>query len=130
MNRRLLLTGLVVGVTQTRAADEVIKPKGDPNDPGRKPEPNKQGHYDCILKSMETGQVTEIRPKNIQKLHPPRKRTSLAFTSDRKPFVYWTIQVDYKLDIVFGNENASASAYIRNQEVHFWLYEGSGELVP
>lgn len=124
------MSSLALGVMAAVADDEVIKPKGVLNDPGPKPELNKQGKYDCILKSMETGQVTEIRPKNIQKLHPPRKRTSSAFTTDGRPFVYWTIQIDYKLDTVFGNENASASAYIRNQQVHFWLYEGSGELVP
>ena len=112
------------------ADDSVIKPKGAPDDPGPRPKPNDQGKYDCISKSMETGQVTEIRLNNIHKLHPPRKRTSSAFTSDGRPFVYWTIQVEFKLGTVFGNEISSASAYIRNQQVHFWLYEGSGEPVP
>lgn len=130
MNRRLLLSSLTLAVIPAGAVDDVIKPKGDPNDPGPKPEPNKQGKYDCILKSMETGQVTEIRPKDVQKVHAPQKRTSSNFASGGRPFVFWAIQVDYEPGTVFGNKNASASAYIRNQEVHFWLYEGSGEPVP
>lgn len=112
------------------ATDEITRPTGNLNTPGPRPEPDKQGNYDCISQSMKKEQVTEIHSKNIQKIHAPKMRTYSGFASKGRPFVFWTIQVDYKLDIVFGNENASASAYVRNNQVHFWLYEGSGEFVP
>ncbi len=131
MKRHSFILGLALTCAGSCAADdEVILPTGVPNDPGPKPERNKQGGYDCILESIKRAQVTEIKPKNILKYCEPEKESAARYSNGKSTFVYWTILIDFKVDTVFGNEKSSARAFVRNQRVHVWLYAGSGEIVP
>ncbi|MDZ4403560.1 hypothetical protein [Prosthecobacter sp.] len=123
MKRLPFILGLGLACSHAEAANEVIKPKGDPNDPGPKPDPNKQGTYDCMLKSMEEKQVTEPQTGKITRWGKPEKETWNGY-------VYWAIRLEYDLGTVFGKLEAVTRALIRNNHVHIWLYVGSDEWVP
>lgn len=101
----------------------VVRPGGDPNDPGPEPKPLKNGTYLCMLQSMKAKQVTEPSLSEITKWGRPEKETW-------KGHVYWAIRLEYKLNTVFGKPEAEVRALIRNNLVHLWLYVGSDEIVP
>lgn len=101
----------------------IIPPTGAPKDPGPEPRPNQKGAYACMLESMASGQVTEIKPKIIFRWETPQKETWEGFT-------YWAIALHYRPETVFSKAEVTARALIRQNRVHRWLYVGSDEVVP
>ncbi len=124
MNRRLFFSSLALSFIPAHAAEQVIKPKGDPNDPGPKPVKNKEGTYDAMLESMKRDQVTE----------PQLSRRFIHWGEPVKElfqgFIYWSIDLKYELSTVFGKPETHTHALIRDGTVHIWMYRGSGEIVP
>lgn len=104
-------------------ADSEISPTGRPNDPGPRPVRTWRGQYTCILDSIRTNQVTEIKLTDILKWGYPKRKQWEGYT-------YWTIHIEREPSVVFGMRYGNANAFIRNDKVHFWRYVGSDEVVP
>lgn len=103
----------------------MIKPKGDPADAGPKPQLAPSGLYECIEKSIRSGQVTELTLAGNKILS-----WGLPQEEWHEGWKYWAIRVDYAVGTCFGNDQSAARALIRDQRVHVWKYIGSNELVP
>ncbi len=88
-----------------------------------KPEKDKDGTYPLLIASMKAGEVTEIKPDNI-KSWGDANQEKIDGTD------YWTINVKYETQTMFGKFETEAQARIKNGKVDKWVYTGSGEVVP
>ena len=81
------------------------------------------GTVPLMVRSMESGQVTEIKQKMVtywarihyEKIHSEH---------------YWVGRVDYTANSIFGIFPTQAKALIHNGKVIKWIYAGSEEPVP
>lgn len=88
-----------------------------------KPEKDKDGTYPLLIASMKAGEVTEVKPDNI-KSWGDANQEKIDGTD------YWTINVKYETQTMFGKFETEAQARIKNGKVEKWVYTGSGEVVP
>ena len=88
-----------------------------------KPEKDKDGTYPILMASMKSGEVTEIKPGNIKSWGEVNQE-KIEGTD------YWTINVKYETQTMFGKFETEAQARIKNGKVDKWVYTGSGEVVP
>ncbi|MCB1277648.1 hypothetical protein [Prosthecobacter sp.] len=93
---------------------------GSSND---KPEKDADGAYPLLLASMKAGEVTEIKPDNV-------KSWGDAAQEKIDGTDYWTVNVKYETQTMFGKFETEAQARIKNGRVDKWVYTGSGEVVP
>ncbi|MBL9134019.1 MAG: hypothetical protein JNG86_22595 [Verrucomicrobiaceae bacterium] len=126
----------IVRVDQARKAFEYQLAAADraKNNPGMakggggaagagKPEKDADGKYPILLASMRAGEVTEIKPDNVKSWGDPQQEKIDG--ND-----YWTINVKYETQTMFGKFETEAQARIKNGKVDKWVYTGSGEVVP
>lgn len=88
-----------------------------------KPAKDADGTYPLLLASMKSGEVTEIKPENIKSWGDPAQE-KIDGTD------YWTVNVKYETQTMFGKFETEAQARIKNGRVEKWVYTGSGEVVP
>lgn len=88
-----------------------------------KPEKDADGTFPLLLASMKSGEVTEIKPDNI-KSWGDVEQEKIDGTD------YWTVNVKYETQTMFGKFETEAQARIKNGRVEKWVYTGSGEVVP
>lgn len=88
-----------------------------------KPEKDKDGTYPILVASMKAGEVTEIKMDNIKSWGDVNQE-KIDGTD------YWTINVKYETQTMFGKFETEAQARIKNGKVDKWVYTGSGEVVP
>lgn len=88
-----------------------------------KPTRAADGTYPLLLASMKSGEVTEIKPDNIKSWSDVGQET-IDGTE------YWTVNVKYETQTMFGKFETEAQARIKNGKVDKWVYTGSGEVVP
>lgn len=88
-----------------------------------KPAKDADGTYPLLLASMKSGEVTEIKPDNI-KSWGDVEQEKIDGTD------YWTVNVKYETQTMFGKFETEAQARIKNGRVEKWVYTGSGEVVP
>jgi len=100
--------------------ESVDAPAGSLDDSG-KPIRNSRGHYDVLLASIRSGQVTEVVPDEVKRWSDPR-----LTQVDGKPT--WIIDLDYEYLSLFGPMPVTAHAHIQDGKVVRWLYP-SGEPV-
>jgi len=81
------------------------------------------GGYVVMLKSIASGQVTEIKTNKIKRWGSVR-----ALMFDGEP--YWSATVNYPSTSMFGTFDTEGMALIRGNRVVHWLYTGSGESTP
>jgi hypothetical protein len=93
---------------------------GSSND---KPTKAADGTYPLLLASMKSGEVTEIKPDNIKSWGDPAQEKIDGAE-------YWTVNVKYETQTMFGKFETEAQARIKNGRVEKWVYTGSGEVVP
>lgn len=93
---------------------------GSSND---KPAKDADGSYPLLLASMKSGEVTEIKPDNIKSWSDPTQEKIDGAE-------YWTVNVKYETQTMFGKFETEAQARIKNGRVEKWVYTGSGEVVP
>jgi hypothetical protein len=93
---------------------------GSSND---KPVKDADGAYPLLLASMKAGEVTEIKPDNV-------KSWGDAAQEKIDGTDYWTVNVKYETQTMFGKFETEAQARIKNGKVEKWVYTGSGEVVP
>lgn len=88
-----------------------------------KPTKDADGSYPLLLASMKAGEVTEIKPDNIKSWSDPSQEKIDGAE-------YWTVNVKYETQTMFGKFETEAQARIKNGRVEKWVYTGSGEVVP
>ena len=88
-----------------------------------KPAKDKDGTYPLLVASMKSGEVTEIKPENIKSWGDPAQEKIDGAD-------YWTVNVKYETQTMFGKFETEAQARIKNGRVEKWVYTGSGEVVP
>jgi len=93
---------------------------GSSND---KPIKDADGTYPLLLASMKSGQVTEIKLDSIKAWGDPVQEK----IDDKN---YWTVNVKYETQTMFGKFETEAQARILNGSIEKWVYTGSGEVVP
>lgn len=93
---------------------------GSSND---KPVKDADGTYPLLVASMKSGQVTEIKLDSIKSWGDPAQEKI-----DGKN--YWTVNVKYETQTMFGKFETEAQARILNGSIEKWVYTGSGEVVP
>lgn len=93
---------------------------GSSND---KPVKDADGSYPLLVASMKAGEVTEIKPDNIKSWGDVAQE-KIDGTD------YWTVNVKYETQTMFGKFETEAQARIKNGRVEKWVYTGSGEVVP
>lgn len=92
-------------------------------EPSGKPVRDATGAYPLLLASIKSGQVTEIKPENIQ-----RWQEAQPTTVQGKPG--WAVKVNFQANTVFGLYESEAQALVADGKVKGWYYAGSGEEVP
>jgi hypothetical protein len=88
-----------------------------------KPTKAEDGTYPLLLASMKAGEVTEIKLDSI-KSWGDAQREKIDGAD------YWTVNVKYETQTMFGKFETEAQARIKNGRVEKWVYTGSGEVVP
>ena len=88
-----------------------------------KPVKDADGAYPLLLASMKAGEVTEIKPDNV-------KSWGDAVQEKIDGTDYFTVNVKYETQTMFGKFETEAQARIKNGRVEKWVYTGSGEVVP
>ena len=88
-----------------------------------KPVKDADGTYPLLLASMKAGDVTEIKPDNIKSWGDVNKE-KIDGTE------FWTVNVKYETQTMFGKFETEAQARVRNGRVEKWVYTGSGEVIP
>jgi hypothetical protein len=88
-----------------------------------KPVKDADGSYPLLLASMKAGEVTEIKTDNIKSWSDPVQEKVDGME-------YWTVNVKYETQTMFGKFETEAQARIKNGRVEKWVYTGSGEVVP
>ena len=90
---------------------------------GKMPEAENDGRVPIMMKSIRSGDVSEIRLNEISYWGPIR----YEIVDNR---AYWMATVNYKTTSLFGTFPTEAMALMRNGKVENWLYTGSLEEVP
>jgi hypothetical protein len=108
---------------QQLASQPVVAASASEVEPDGKPVRASDGSYPLLLASIKNGQVTEIKPENIQGWQDPQ--TTVV---EGKPA--WAVKVNFQANTVFGLYPAEAQALVVNGKVKGWYYTGSGEEVP
>ena len=93
------------------------------NEIGKMPEAENDGRVSIMVRSIRSGDVTEIKLNEISYWGPIR----YEIVDNR---AYWTATVNYKTTSLFGTFPTEAMALMRNGKVENWLYTGSLEEVP
>mgnify|MGYP001414668458 FL=1 len=93
------------------------------NEIGKMPEAEDDGRVSIMVRSIRSGDVTEIKLNEISYWGPIR----YEIVDNR---AYWTATVNYKTTSLFGTFPTEAMALMRNGKVENWLYTGSLEEVP
>tara|TARA_B100000427_G_C15506328_1_gene594122 strand:- start:358 stop:1305 length:948 start_codon:yes stop_codon:yes gene_type:complete len=93
------------------------------NEIGKMPEAEDDGRVSIMVRSISSGDVTEIKLNEISYWGPIR----YEIVDNR---AYWTATVNYKTTSLFGTFPTEAMALMRNGKVENWLYTGSLEEVP
>ena len=93
------------------------------NEIGKMPEAENDGRVPLMMRSIKSGDVSEIRLNEISYWGPIR----YEIVDNR---AYWTATVNYKTTSLFGTFPTEAMALMRNGKVENWLYTGSLEEVP
>ena len=93
------------------------------NEIGKMPEAENDGRVPIMVRSIRSGDVSEIRLNEISYRGPIR----YEIVDNR---AYWTATVNYKTTSLFGTFPTEAMALMRNGKVENWLYTGSLEEVP
>ena len=93
------------------------------NEIGKMPEAENDGRVSIMMRSIRSGDVSEIRLNEISYWGPIR----YEIVDNR---AYWTATVNYKTTSLFGTFPTEAMALMRNGKVENWLYTGSLEEVP
>lgn len=106
-----------------RAKNAPAAPAGGGSSSNDKPTKAADGTYPLLLASMKSGEVTEIKPDNIKSWSDPTQE-KIDGTE------YWTVNVKYETQTMFGKFETEAQARIKNGRVEKWVYTGSGEVVP
>lgn len=106
-----------------RAKNAPAAPAGGGSSSNDKPTKAADGTYPLLLASMKAGEVTEIKPDNIKSWSDPAQE-KIDGTE------YWTVNVKYETQTMFGKFETEAQARIKNGRVEKWVYTGSGEVVP
>jgi hypothetical protein len=88
-----------------------------------KPDKDADGKYPILLASMRAGEVTEVKPDNIKSWGDAQQEKIDGAD-------YWTVNVKYETQTMFGKFETEAQARIKNGKVEKWVYTGSGEVVP
>ncbi|HEY1048830.1 MAG TPA: hypothetical protein VGE39_03715, partial [Prosthecobacter sp.] len=97
--------------------------KGGSGSSNDKPAKDEDGTYPLLVASMKAGEVTEIKLDNIKSWGDPAQE-KIDGTD------YWTVNVKYETQTMFGKFETEAQARIKNGKVDKWVYTGSGEVVP
>ncbi len=92
-------------------------------DPAQTPARAGDGSYPLLISSLNSGEVNEIKLKNIHGWGDPQ--TTMV---EGKPA--WAIKVQFDAETVFGLQPAEAQAIVAGGRVKGWFYTGSGEPVP
>lgn len=92
-------------------------------DASQAPSRSGDGSYPLLVSHLNSGDVTEIKAKNIHNWGDP-----VAMQYEGKPA--WGIKVQADVDTVFGLQPAEAQAIVSGGRVKGWFYTGSGEPVP
>jgi hypothetical protein len=92
-------------------------------DPAQAPARAGDGSYPLLIASLNSGEVNEIKQKNIHSWGDPQ--TTMI---EGKPA--WAIKVQFDAETVFGPQPAEAQAIVASGRVKGWFYTGSGEPVP
>lgn len=106
-----------------RAKNAPAAPAAGGSSSNDKPTKAADGTYPLLLASMKAGEVTEIKPDNIKSWSDPAQE-KIDGTE------YWTVNVKYETQTMFGKFETEAQARIKNGRVEKWVYTGSGEVVP
>ncbi len=106
-----------------RAKNAPASSSGGGSSSNDKPAKDADGSYPLLLASMKSGEVTEIKPDNIKSWSDPTQE-KIDGTE------YWTVNVKYETQTMFGKFETEAQARIKNGRVEKWVYTGSGEVVP
>lgn len=106
-----------------RAKNAPAAPAGGGSASNDKPTKAADGTYPLLLASMKAGEVTEIKPDNIKSWSDPTQE-KIDGTE------FWTVNVKYETQTMFGKFETEAQARIKNGRVEKWVYTGSGEVVP
>ncbi|MCX6850078.1 MAG: hypothetical protein NTY98_14245 [Verrucomicrobia bacterium] len=106
-----------------RAKNAPAAPAGGGSSSNDKPTKAADGTYPLLLASMKAGEVTEIKPDNIKSWSDPAQEKIDGAE-------YWTVNVKYETQTMFGKFETEAQARIKNGRVEKWVYTGSGEVVP
>lgn len=106
-----------------RAKNAPAAPAGGGSSSNDKPTKAADGTYPLLLASMKAGEVTEIKPDNIKSWSDPTQEKIDGAE-------YWTVNVKYETQTMFGKFETEAQARIKNGRVEKWVYTGSGEVVP
>ncbi|OYW30080.1 MAG: hypothetical protein B7Z47_04015, partial [Chthoniobacter sp. 12-60-6] len=85
---------------------------GSSND---KPVKDADGTYPLLLASMNAGEVTEIKTENIKSWGDPAQEKIDGAE-------YWTVNVKYETQTMFGKFETEAQARIKNGRVEKWVY--------
>ena len=93
------------------------------NEIGKMPEAEDDGRVSIMVRSIRSGDVSEIKLNEISYWGPIR----YEIVDNR---AYWTATVNYKTTSLFGTFPTEAMALMRNGKVENWLYTGSLEEVP
>lgn len=88
-----------------------------------KPAKAEDGTYPLLVASMRSGEVTEIKLDNIKSWGDVAQE-KIDGTD------YWTVNVKYETQTMFGKFETEAQARVKNGKVEKWVYTGSGEVVP
>ena len=93
------------------------------NEIGKMPGAENDGRVSIMVRSINSGDVSEIKLNEISYWGPIR----YEIVDNR---AYWTATVNYKTTSLFGTFPTEAMALMRNGKVENWLYTGSLEEVP
>ncbi len=106
-----------------RAKNAPAPASGGGSSSNDKPVKDADGAYPLLLASIKAGEVTEIKPDGVKSWGDPAQE-KIDGTE------YWTVNVKYETQTMFGKFETEAQARIKNGRVEKWVYTGSGEVVP
>jgi hypothetical protein len=92
-------------------------------DPATPPERGSDGAYPLLVAHLNSGEISEIKAKNIKKWYEPE-----TMMWEGKPA--WAVKIDFEAETIFGLQPVQAQAIVASGRVKGWYYTGSGEQVP
>jgi hypothetical protein len=107
----------------SKAANPVAAVATPATDPATPPERATDGSYPLLVAHLTSGEVTEVKVKNIHQWG-----TAETTTFEGRPA--WSIKVQVDVDTVFGKQPAEVQCVVASGRVKGWFYTGSGEPVP